>query len=76
MSGHDIHVIVRESKHGPEIISRYLQSRIVNLIAEGLQTDGAHHKQYFLERILLQLYNQMEFDAALEDEDWERGIAP
>jgi hypothetical protein len=44
---------------------------ISNLIVDALLTDGAHHKQWFLERIALEL-EVTEIDGL----DYEPGIAP
>ena len=46
-----------------------LKTAIVELCEDGLHTDGAHHKQWFLEAILLVIGGDIPRDA-------ERGIAP
>lgn len=52
-----------------------VQECLKDLAVEGLQTDGAHHKQWFLERILEGLGCNL---ASLRDRsiDWEDGVAP
>jgi hypothetical protein len=50
---------------------------LVQLVLEGLTTDGAHHKQYYLEEILKALVVRPEELVVLHDEwHWEQGIAP
>ncbi len=44
-----------------------------DLIAEGLQIDGAHHKQWYLEQVLLRMGYE---ESDLRDLGHERGIAP
>jgi hypothetical protein len=48
-------------------------SYLDDFIAEGLQIDGEHHKQWYLEQVLLRL-GLSEKD--LEDLGHERGVAP
>ncbi len=44
-----------------------------DLVAEGLQTDGAHHKQWYLEQVLLRMgYGESD----LQELGHERGVAP
>lgn len=45
---------------------------------EGLLTDGGHHKQWYLERILEALgYDLIQIQNELQPSyDWEEGIAP
>jgi hypothetical protein len=45
--------------------------KIEQLCLDALHTDGAHHKQWFLEQILLVL---LEVEGGVSD--WEPGIAP
>ena len=52
---------------------------IKKLCIEGLLTDGAHHKQWYLEEILKRLgfnLNQIRKELRKEDYDWEDGLAP
>lgn len=52
---------------------------VKELAIDGLMTDGGHHKQWFLEQILLRLgFDLDEIDRELSESDymWERGIAP
>ena len=50
----------------------------VQLAIDGLLTDGAHHKQWYLEQILVTLgVDLAQLAKDLGDEDyWEPGIAP
>jgi hypothetical protein len=50
------------------------REKIIELLAEGLQTDGAHHKQWYLNEVLT-LIDERE---AKEVEGWtgDTGIAP
>ena len=56
------------------------QENIKEFIIEGLLTDGGHHKQWFLEKILSQYlaHNLDQIRKELQDEgfEWEPGIAP
>lgn len=49
-------------------------SEIVDLIGEGLSVDGAHHKQWFLEQILIKILDPEELESMKEDWAWEEGI--
>ena len=49
-------------------------NKIVALALEGLQTDGGHHKQWFLEQILETLHYDV--PAMQEEFGLEKGIAP
>jgi len=50
---------------------------IVDDIIEALQTDGAHHKQWFLEMILFKLVGEEEFtNMNVQSSGWEKGIVP
>lgn len=44
------------------------------LVIDALQTDGAHHKQWYLERILEAL--GYDIDAIQSAPTWDDGIAP
>ena len=47
---------------------------VLRLAAEGLEIDGEHHKQWYLEEILRTLGFDVD-NPDLED-SWKRGIAP
>lgn len=42
----------------------------------GLTTDGAHHKQHFLEQALRALCEGEYVDKAKREFDWQEGVAP
>jgi len=49
------------------------------LAISGLLTDGSHHKQWYLERILEALgvnLKELRMILGVEDYDWEEGVAP
>jgi hypothetical protein len=48
---------------------------LAEFIVEGLRTDGAHHKQWYLEQILEHLIDSRSV-RDLFDVDWDPGIAP
>lgn len=50
--------------------------KAIDMAIEGLQTDGAHHKQWYLEEILLALDNNLDELKIKLDIDWEESIAP
>jgi len=63
-----------------ELISSEV-AKATRLILDGLHTDGAHHKQWYLEQIGelmgLGVTMQMEFEREKkEGKGWERGIPP
>ena len=49
---------------------------LVEIIIDGLCTDGDHHKQWYLERVLRELVGDEEFDNMKGISEWEEGIAP
>ena len=56
---------------------------ITELVTEGLYTDGAHHKQWFLEQIYAALWGHDRLEGAWEDDfvqceggSWIRGVQP
>lgn len=53
----------------------YHTARMTSLLIEGLNTDGAHHKQYFLEEVLRVMVPD-EFKDCKASWQWENGIAP
>lgn len=48
----------------------------IELILDGLMTDGAHHKQWYLEQLLLLSLHPEDFVELKEHHQWEEGIAP
>lgn len=50
------------------------KERIIELLTNGLQTDGAHHKQWYLNEVL----KLVDAEIAKEVEQWtaDAGIAP
>ena len=50
-------------------------TRLSSLLIDGLNTDGAHHKQYYLEEVL-RLLAPDEFGECKAIWQWEDGIAP
>jgi len=50
-------------------------NKIIQLCIDGLCTDGGHHKQWYLEQILL-LFNEEDTIRELNMEDIEQGVAP
>lgn len=57
----------------PDDIRNYSLSE---LCFEGLQTDGAHHKQWYLEQILKRVLGPEKYETLKDSYDWEEGIAP
>jgi hypothetical protein len=49
---------------------------IKDKLVEGLTTDGAHHKQFYLEQILRFITSHDEFETLYEEWDWQESIAP
>ena len=60
--------------------SKYLKDMTpLGIIVEALETDGAHHKQWYLEQLLFALgFNATEIKEKeiLRGYDWDEGIAP
>jgi len=57
----------------------YEKGKAAELCAEALMTDGAHHKQWYLEEILKALgfdLDAYEKYVTAKDIHWERGIPP
>lgn len=48
--------------------------KIAKILLCGLTTDGAHHKQYYLEKALKALITDKAFNEAKKEFDWEPGI--
>lgn len=56
-----------------------LDKKLISVAREilcGLTTDGAQHKQYFMEQALVNLYGQEFVSEAKIEFDWIKGIAP
>ena len=54
-----------------------LKAEIVSLAIDGLTTDGAHHKQWFLNEILSKLIvDNQEWDGLKETYGWDEGRIP
>lgn len=53
-----------------------LLTQIEDAALDGLCTDGAHHKQYYLELILELTAGEKEVSKLQKKYDWEDGIAP
>lgn len=49
---------------------------IQELIIDALHTDGDHHKQWYLEQILLKIMGELRVNQLHKQEEWEQGIAP
>jgi len=49
-------------------------AKVQKLCLQGLDTDGAHHKQWYLERILEIVIGEDEFES--RKGMWEEGIVP
>ncbi len=49
-----------------------MEKKAASLALEGLETDGEHHKQWYLERIL----EQLSIDKSLWPDSYTEGIAP
>jgi hypothetical protein len=47
---------------------------ITELCVNGLTTDGAHHKQWYLESILSFVIGKKKLNALKQDPGWEEGI--
>ncbi len=46
------------------------------LICDALLTDGGHHKQWYLEQLLIKLVGEDKANDLVKMSDWEKGIAP
>jgi len=56
----------------PEVVYQ----KIKNLVVEGLTTDGEHHKQWYLEQVLIILGVDLEDLRTNGYTFWDKGIAP
>lgn len=52
------------------------RTEAVKLLIEGLITDGAHHKQWFLEQAFRALCEDAYVDKAKADFQWQEGRIP
>lgn len=57
------------------ILYRTEINNIKRLCIDGLQTDGAHHKQWYFEQILLCLSEDLD-NLNSNESVWEKGVAP
>ena len=55
-------------------ISEFAYTEMMSALTSGLTTDGAHHKQYELEKALRYLVGQEAFDDIKDREEWEDGL--
>ena len=67
--------------HDSEVVSKAVKEfaeKVKELVIDGLITDGSHHKQWYLEQILIALGIDVDklHEEYERDYDWERGIAP
>jgi hypothetical protein len=56
------------------MISQDTAHDLRDLLIEGLVTDGAHHKQYYLEAALKIIISRLEFEETKSEFEWESGI--
>lgn len=56
------------------VISQFEATEMLHALKTGLHTDGAHHKQYYLEKALRYLVGKEDLEAIREDEGWDDGI--
>lgn len=52
------------------------EDRLEDIITLALTTDGAHHKQWYLEQVLLRVAGKSRFDVYKEAFGWEDGVIP
>ena len=52
------------------------RDKIVKLIIEGLMTDGAHHKQWYLEEAFRALCEDKYVNEAKDEFQWKQGTPP
>ena len=55
------------------------KEEIKELCIDGLLTDGGHHKQWYLEQILIKLdidLDELRKELNKDDYDWDEGIPP
>jgi len=60
-------------KESGEQMKEAIEELKFNLI-EGLTTDGAHHKQYYLEFALLELVGTEMLEELRREHNWEEGV--
>jgi len=51
-------------------------NNIIDLLTDALLTDGGHHKQWYIEQVLILLVGEEVVRERHEDLEWEEGIAP
>lgn len=49
---------------------------LTEMCIEALQTDGAHHKQWFVEQILKRLLGKERYENIRRSYEWHDGIEP
>ena len=49
------------------------KEKIKKLCIDGLQTDGGHHKQWYLEKILKKVISKKKINYLMNNEYWEKG---
>jgi hypothetical protein len=54
----------------------YEIDHLKDLLVNGLINDAGHHKQWYLEQVLLFIVGKPEFEELQQKEEWEKGIAP
>ena len=74
------------SRLSDRLADRYVEEKLSGdvmklkrMTVEGLQTDGSHHKQWYLEQILISLdvdLDRLRRDLKSKGYEWEPGIAP
>jgi len=57
-------------------MEEYEKEHVVKLCVDGLTTDGGHHKQWHLEKILLFISGKPAWDELKRKHGWDKGIAP
>ena len=50
------------------------RNEIASVLINGLTTDGAHHKQYALDRALMRIFDDAFYEDAKKEFKWEEGI--
>ncbi len=54
-----------------------IQFSLKDLITEALITDGEHHKQWYLEQLLMKLgFDENDMEDIHDEYHWDTGIAP
>jgi hypothetical protein len=50
--------------------------KVVEILIQGLLTDGAQHKQWALEEALKQLASKEMYKKLKQSHEWDEGVAP